>query len=83
MSLLHDFQNCSTNFEAWFYAFVFFVGGYITFLFIDLILNKNDNYRQGQIDALNGKIKYKKTVNKDGETVWIEIIDQTHKKSTL
>lgn len=75
MSLLHDFQTCSSEFEAWFYGFVFFVGGIAVSLFIDQILNRNDNYRQGQIDALNGKIKYEKKENKDGETVWVEIIN--------
>jgi hypothetical protein len=31
-----------------------------------------EKYKQGQIDALNGKIKYHKSFNDDGELVWKE-----------
>ena len=29
-------------------------------------------YRRGQIDAMNGIVKYEKQTNSDGETVWVE-----------
>lgn len=29
-------------------------------------------YRRGQIDALNGKVKFERVQNPDGETVWQE-----------
>lgn len=29
-------------------------------------------YRRGQIDAINGKIKFERVQNDDGETVWRE-----------
>lgn len=31
-----------------------------------------EGYQHGQIDALNGKIKFEKKENEDGETVWTE-----------
>ncbi len=29
-------------------------------------------YKQGHVDALNGKIKYEKKENEDGETIWVK-----------
>lgn len=34
---------------------------------------RSDDYRRGQIDALNGRIKYQKEENEDGEIIWTEI----------
>ena len=36
-------------------------------------MDMGESYRRGQIDALNGKIKYKKAANRDAETVWTKI----------
>ena len=33
----------------------------------------DEGCKQGQIDCLNGKVKYEKQLNDDGETVWMEI----------
>ncbi len=32
-----------------------------------------DGYKDGQVDALNNKIKYEKKLNSDNETVWTKI----------
>lgn len=32
-----------------------------------------EGYKQGQIDALTGKVKYELSKNEDGELVWTEI----------
>lgn len=31
-----------------------------------------NSYRRGQIDAINGKVKFERVVNGDGESVWRE-----------
>jgi hypothetical protein len=33
----------------------------------------DSGYKQGQIDAINNKIKYKLSINEDGEKVWTKI----------
>jgi len=55
----------------------------IAFLFVIgcAILDKidssyDDGYKQGQVDALLGKIKYHKVENEDKELVWEEIEDE-------
>ena len=35
-------------------------------------LSASSSYRRGQIDAMNGIVKYEKQTNSDGETVWVE-----------
>lgn len=35
-----------------------------------------DGYKQGQIDALQGKIKYRLSKNENGEEVWTKIEEQ-------
>ncbi len=35
-------------------------------------IDLTDRYRKGQIDALNGKVKYEKRENDDGEMVWVK-----------
>ncbi len=43
-------------------------------LFVEILgFLLNEGYKQGQIDSLNGKIKYKKERNEDGEEVWTKI----------
>lgn len=32
-----------------------------------------DTYKDGQIDAMNGIIKYKKELQKDSTVIWVEI----------
>ena len=63
--------------EAWitmfgliFLGFVFTVMVYVILDFCGLI---DKGYMQGQIDALNGKIEYKKTENKDKELIWTKV----------
>ena len=56
-----------------------YIAGVISLcLFINLLFcfpaNKNHSwYKQGQIDAINGKIEYKLQLNKNGESVWKRI----------
>jgi hypothetical protein len=38
-----------------------------------IIIKENDGYRKGQIDAINGKIKYRLEKNSDSTTEWKEI----------
>ena len=52
--------------ESFVFGIVAIFAGAILILAIDL------SYRRGQIDALNGVIKYEKQTNSDGETVWVE-----------
>lgn len=42
-------------------------------LFIAYIKISNDSYKQGQIDALTGKIQYRLEKQPDGSTEWKEI----------
>lgn len=74
MSLLGNFQSVST--EAlfdWVTAGTFVLLGFLIAVLLYVILPGDKGYKQGQIDALNGKVKYKKEKNQDGETVWMEI----------
>lgn len=43
----------------------------IALLLINMYIN---NYKKGQIDAINGNIKYELVKNSDGTTSWEEII---------
>ena len=36
-------------------------------------ISKRDGYKQGQIDAMQGKIKYRLSRNENGEEVWTKI----------
>ena len=56
--------------------------GHIIWNLIDSIFNVDYffRYRQGQIDALNGKVKYEKKENKDGEIKWVKIEELNKKK---
>jgi hypothetical protein len=37
------------------------------------ISNYNDGYKDGQVDAINGKVKYELKENEDKTTEWVEI----------
>ena len=69
--LLNDFQTV-TVFEM--YAILFctaFLGAMIFILLAGVFKwDLNEQYRKGQIDALNGKIKYEKQENEIKEIVW-------------
>ena len=39
-------------------------------ILIGATVTKNQSYRQGQIDALTGQIKYELQTNEQGETTW-------------
>ena len=74
---MNDFQNCSSQLEAWMFVFELAV---LVAIFVLLILgifkvDLFDYYRKGQIDALNGKIKFEKKENSEGEIVWHEIVN--------
>jgi type IV secretory pathway component VirB8 len=77
-SLLKDFQNVSSETEAWIFAIAWiFIGFAIAIIVIVIIIslpkNRRDTYFHGQIDAIRGIIKWKLERNKDGEEVWTEI----------
>jgi cell division protein FtsL len=46
---------------------------YTILIIIFSIIKYNDGYKQGQIDALNNKIKYELRENEDGTKEWVEI----------
>ena len=77
-SLLNDFNNCQSELMAWLYAAEFIIAGIAVGLFLMMLLDKDKGYRQGEIDAINGKIKYEKHENDNKETVWREITDTSH-----
>lgn len=70
MDLLSEFQSMSSQFEAWATLIVLIFGGFVVGYMLGELTT--GSYKQGQIDALNGKIKYEKRENEDGELVWEE-----------
>lgn len=54
--------------------FLFACIGTFGYLLFDAIFNLdfNDHYERGQIDAINGKIKYEKYETENGEIRWRE-----------
>lgn len=74
LSLMTDFQNCTSEWQAWVYASSFFICGIIAGLIIATLLtakeSTNEGYKQGQIDAINGKIKYELKENEDKSKTW-------------
>jgi hypothetical protein len=50
-----------------------FFAGLLCGLMIAFGYIQSDNYKQGQIDALNGIVKYKKETQKDSTVIWVEI----------
>jgi len=48
-----------------------------SFAFILIFIGAdNGSYKEGQIDALNGVVKYKLQEQEDNTTVWVEIEDE-------
>lgn len=73
MSLMNDFNEISSEIEAWFTFFEIFILGFaVCWVIIVLSLRKEKTYKQGQIDALNDKIYYEKQENEDKEIIWVE-----------
>ena len=71
-SLLQDFQDM-TVFEMYGIIIVLVMLGFVLGFGFTLWINRNEKtYKQGQIDAINGKINYEKKENDDGEMVWVE-----------
>lgn len=64
---MNEFQNVSSEFEALLMAITYVVIGFALYFIID---DHKDTYRNGQIDAIRGIIKYKLTRNEKGEEVW-------------
>ena len=57
------------------HAFCFCVGsfiGFVTGCVFGLQQNGPDIYRQAQIDALTGNVKYELVKQPNGETLWVE-----------
>lgn len=55
--------------------FFIFVAGYLVASIICILLMvmiDKDAYKQGQIDAINGEIKYELQLQEDGSTAWKE-----------
>ena len=74
MSLLNDFQSIHTELYAWVvFVGIMALGAAIMTLIFAIILRNEKTYKQGQIDAINGKIFYEKIENEDKETIWSEI----------
>lgn len=44
-------------------------------LMFSISIYGDKRYKQGQIDALNGKIKYERKENENREIIWIEKIN--------
>jgi len=73
ISLLHDFNNCQSELQAWLFVISMMLIGVLISLILDAVFTKKrDTYYHGQIDAIRGIIKWKLERNKDGEEVWVE-----------
>jgi hypothetical protein len=73
MDIVQEFQSIQNAVTAWIYIIALTFNGYAFGIIFSLFFDLKDHYRKGQIDALNGKIKYEKRENEDGETVWEKI----------
>ena len=51
----------------------FFMGVGITNLIYSSVIHEDGGYKQGQIDAINGKICYQIVLQADGSTKWEKI----------
>jgi hypothetical protein len=71
MDLLNEIQELSSQFEAWVFVIgLVLIGMLLGFMFTLKFVFKEGDYMRGQIDAINGKVKYEKRENEDGELVW-------------
>ena len=52
-----------------FFCILFFCLG----ILFTINLTYDKRYKDGQIDALNGIVKYKKEIQKDSSVIWVEI----------
>jgi hypothetical protein len=73
MSLMNDFHNIPNEFSAWLLLFMAITLGFVIRNTIQDVFLTKDTYRNGQIDAIRGIIKYKLTWNEKGEEVWTKI----------
>ena len=70
--LLNDFHTAN-GFEMYVTIFSCIVLGFVLGIAIVLWMGREEKtYRQGQIDAANGKLYYEKKENDNGELVWLE-----------
>ena len=74
LSLMHEVQSIPSEFEVWTALILLFSAVLLIGMRIFSLIDKG--YKQGQIDALNGKIFYEKTENEDKEIVWTKIKKQ-------
>ena len=49
---------------------------WIGLMFIFIIACYDDGYKKGQIDAINGNIKYELVTNPDKSTKWVRISER-------
>ena len=56
-----------------FTIFTFFVGALSGIMVAFGAIDESNTYKQGQIDAMNGIVKYKKEIQKDSSVIWVEI----------
>lgn len=55
------------------YTYFGLMASFAVMCFLCIIFNTiDDNYKKGQIDAINGKIKYELKKTENGESVWVE-----------
>ena len=72
--LLQDFHE-ATTFEMYGIVFLLLLIGFLI-AFVIIGIFRHDPlgfYRIGQIDAINGRVKYKLSKNSNNEEVWTEI----------
>ena len=69
---LEDFHS-ATSFEMYAIVISLIMLGIAFGIMMCVKSDIGEFYRRGQIDAINGKIKYKKCENDDKESVWREI----------
>ena len=74
--MLSAFHQVTTNFEAWsLFGLIVFIGIGLTIILLVILeaCGVIKSYKEGQIDAMNGKIKYKKEEQENGEIYWVEM----------
>ena len=48
------------------------IGAFLMLLIILIVTWDTPGYKEGQIDALTGKIKYELKKQEDGQTIWVD-----------
>jgi hypothetical protein len=72
--LLNLILNVQNDCETDAYAMVGFI--IVLFLIFVIFISKDkykEGYKDGQVDAINGKVKYELKENEDKTTDWVEI----------